>query len=287
MTPQRELFCREVVAGCTGAEAYRRAFPRSRNWKEGTARKRASDLMRQGDIQGTIEGMRREAKGKAVMECEELRTILTARVRELAEAHAPTRDLCRASDSLARVSGWYSPAAQVVAVSSVSLSPEERERRINDILGIPNDPPEKVTQEEKARRIRDALGIPEPTPEERARKWREYVGLQPIDETPGPQTSLALPAPLPVEVAGPKGGEVVPVEVVPVPESVPAPADAAPELTPKQARILARVEDARCGSAQEARAVALSYQEEGGAEWDDAEVVLAAWEAKQTKGGAP
>jgi hypothetical protein len=285
MNSRHLQFCREVAAGKSQAEAYRTVYPRSRNWKEGTARKRASELMKRGDVSGTIEELRREADAEAIMDCQELRTILTARVRELKATHAPTIDLCRASDSLARVSGWYSPAALAVAVAPGPLTQEERERRINDILGIPNDPPEKVTQEEKARRIRDALGIPEPTPEERARKWREYVGLPPIDETRGLQTGLALPAPLPVEVAGPKGGEVVPVPES-VPESVPAPADAAPELTPKQARILARVEDARCASPQEVRSVALSYREEGGADWDDANAVLVAWEAKR-KEGAP
>lgn len=65
-----------------------------------------------------------------------------------------------------------------------------------------------------------------------------------------------------------------------------APADAAPGLTPKQARILAWVEAARCGSAEEARMVALSYPEEGGATAADADAVLEVLEAKQTEGGA-
>jgi hypothetical protein len=37
--------------------------------------------------------------------------------------------------------GWRPPAQYEIAATAVALSPEERERRINDILGIPNDPP--------------------------------------------------------------------------------------------------------------------------------------------------
>ena len=37
--------------------------------------------------------------------------------------------------------GWRPPAQYEIAATAVALSPEERERRINDILGIPNEPP--------------------------------------------------------------------------------------------------------------------------------------------------
>ena len=161
MTSARERFAREVAAGKSQADAYREAFPRSRYWKPETLHKRASELAATGEVLGRVAELRREADAEAIMECRELRTILTARVREVAEAHGPTAELCRAADTLARVSGWYLPAAQAVAVSSVSMTPEERERRINDILGIPNEPPPEPAPEERARRIREALGIPE------------------------------------------------------------------------------------------------------------------------------
>ena len=37
--------------------------------------------------------------------------------------------------------GWKPPAQYEIAATAVALSPEERERRINEILGIPNEPP--------------------------------------------------------------------------------------------------------------------------------------------------
>lgn len=61
------------------------------------------------------------------------------------------------------------------------------------------------------------------------------------------------------------------------------PTDAAPGLTAKRARILAWVEEARCSFTDEARAVALNYPEEGGATAEDADAVLAAWEAKRAE----
>ena len=37
--------------------------------------------------------------------------------------------------------GWRPPAQYEIAATAVALTPEERERRINDLLGIPNEPP--------------------------------------------------------------------------------------------------------------------------------------------------
>ena len=37
--------------------------------------------------------------------------------------------------------GWRPPAQYEIAATAVALTPEERERRINDLLGIPNDAP--------------------------------------------------------------------------------------------------------------------------------------------------
>jgi phage terminase small subunit len=54
MTPQREAFATELASGCTQAEAYRRAFPKSRRWKDETVWKRASELAAVGEVQGRV-----------------------------------------------------------------------------------------------------------------------------------------------------------------------------------------------------------------------------------------
>ncbi len=178
MNSRHEKFARGIVAGKSQADAYREAFPRSAHWSVKAVHSHASALAKSAEVSRRVEELRREADAAAIMDCQELRTRLTARIRALDETGGKDVDFCRLADSLARVSGWLSPAALAVAVSPVPLSPEERERRINEILGIPNLPvAEKVTPEERARKIREALGIPEPTPEERARRFREFVGL--------------------------------------------------------------------------------------------------------------
>ena len=105
------------------------------------------------------------------------------------------------------------------------------------------------------------------------RRWQEEHPAAATDSTPTPKRETK-PA------RRPRPAPATPPEAQGEPEP---PTDSAPGLTPKQARILARVEDACCAIPQEERAVALSYPEEGGATADDAAAVLAAWEAKHAE----
>lgn len=44
LTPQREVYAAGLAEGLTQAEAYRRAFPKSRQWKSETVWRKASLL---------------------------------------------------------------------------------------------------------------------------------------------------------------------------------------------------------------------------------------------------
>ena len=155
MNSRQEKFAREIVAGKSQVDAYREAYPRSRNWKEGTARKRASELMRRKDVARKVAELRSEADTAASMDCMEARGILSALVRRLDEEGGSTTDLCRAVMSLARISGWLTPdALAVFTPPPPPISPEERERRICEILGMPYEP-EPPTREELERRTRE------------------------------------------------------------------------------------------------------------------------------------
>lgn len=139
MNHRQENFARLVAAGRAQADAYREAYPRSRNWKDGTARKRASELMKRRDVARKVAELRAAAETAATMDCNQARVILSERVERIVAENGPTMELCRAVDSLARISGWLSPAAIAVSVSPADTpTPEERARRIREALGVPD-----------------------------------------------------------------------------------------------------------------------------------------------------
>lgn len=58
LSPQQEKFAQEIVKGKSQAEAYRIAYPKSKNWKEKTLYNRASELMSNRDVSGRVEELR-------------------------------------------------------------------------------------------------------------------------------------------------------------------------------------------------------------------------------------
>ena len=105
------------------------------------------------------------------------------------------------------------------------------------------------------------------------RRWQEEHPAAATDSVPTPTKRETKPA---------RRSRRVPA-TPPEAQGEPEPPTDAPGLTPKRARILAWVEEARCSFTDEARAVALNYPEEGGATADDADAVLAVWEAKRAE----
>ncbi|MBQ9727600.1 MAG: hypothetical protein IJV65_08870 [Kiritimatiellae bacterium] len=302
LTPAQSKFARLVAEGKSFSESYRESYPRSRKWTPEAVAVEASRLAASPNVSPRIEELRRASDEESIISLRELRQALSSRFRELVGTHAPTRELCRAADCLITASGWKSPDALAVAVSGVALSPADRGRHICELLGVSLDEVRrkghdeawslfqealgipKISQEERARRIEAILGIhepePEPTPEKLERRHRDFLAtLTGSDEDqPEPPAPLALPAPAPRPTETLERTGIADAAVDDEP--------AKPGLTFKQTKILQRVEAARCQTAREVRATALSYREEGGADWDDANAVLVAWEAKR-KGGAP
>lgn len=140
-TPRQERFARLVASGeVTQEEAYIECYPTARKWKPAIVRSKASHLANNGNILATIAEIRAAANRVSRMKLERAQSILSARIEALAaEANlATTGDLCRAVDSLARISGWNQPDAVAVAAVQI-VTPEERARRIREALGIPEE----------------------------------------------------------------------------------------------------------------------------------------------------
>lgn len=140
-TPRQERFARLVASGeVTQEEAYIDCYPTAAKWKPAIVRSKASHLANNGNIRATIAEIRAAANRVSRMKLERAQSILSARIEALAaEANlATTGDLCRAVDSLARISGWNQPDAVAVAAVQI-VTPEERARRIREALGIPEE----------------------------------------------------------------------------------------------------------------------------------------------------
>lgn len=57
----REKFCHYYIETGNASEAYRKAYPCSVNWKDGTVRKRAFDLLKNSDVASRLNELQVEA----------------------------------------------------------------------------------------------------------------------------------------------------------------------------------------------------------------------------------
>lgn len=67
----RENFCHYYIETGNAAEAYRRAYPRSKGWKDGVVKKRAFELLRNPDVALRVDELQAEACGKSDMKKED------------------------------------------------------------------------------------------------------------------------------------------------------------------------------------------------------------------------
>lgn len=67
LTPKREKYVQGLHKGLSQRKAYREAYPSSRNWKDSTVDKRASELYLTGEIQGRLQEIK-EKEEKEIRE---------------------------------------------------------------------------------------------------------------------------------------------------------------------------------------------------------------------------
>jgi hypothetical protein len=60
LTDKREKFVQNLNAGLSQRQAYREAYPKSRKWKDSTVDKRASELLKNGEVLGRYQELQKE-----------------------------------------------------------------------------------------------------------------------------------------------------------------------------------------------------------------------------------
>lgn len=183
MNTRQQNFARLVAEGKSNSESYRLAYPRSAGWSDKAVHTRASALAKSAEVLRRVEELRRESDAESIMDCRELRRRLTAKLRAVDDGGSVI-DFCRLAETFARVSGWMTPSALAVAVTGVTLTPEDKSRQLCELIGVPYDTAKTIGYDEAWRRFREALGIRDMTPEERAEKVREALGLPPEEPEP-------------------------------------------------------------------------------------------------------
>ncbi|MBQ4340121.1 MAG: terminase [Firmicutes bacterium] len=101
---RHETFAQGIAAGQTQRTAYRAAYPKSINWKDETVDKRASELMKNGEVLGRIEELRKLTTSEAVMDITQRKEWLTKVVQNSKEK---TKDRLGALDMLNKMEGVY------------------------------------------------------------------------------------------------------------------------------------------------------------------------------------
>lgn len=71
LTQKQEKYVRGLVAGLSQRQAYKEAYPRSKDWKSETIDKRASELLKNGEVLGRYNELMKEHADKALWTREE------------------------------------------------------------------------------------------------------------------------------------------------------------------------------------------------------------------------
>lgn len=99
MTPQQEKFALAIVSGKNQSEAYREAYNVKPNTKAATIHKRASELMRNGEVAGRIEQLQsqtaKEAQITLQSHLDDLKKLRNAAIQNGQIAAAITAEVAR------------------------------------------------------------------------------------------------------------------------------------------------------------------------------------------------
>ena len=135
LTPKQEKFAQCVADGMSQADAYRTAFDVGAKTKPETVRKRASELMENGDVSGMVAKLRQQLSEKAIW-TREMSVQALIGVLSSPESH---KDTIAAVKELNAMHGYNAPSKLDVTNSDKSLAPI-----VFEVIGV------KQTGKEKA-----------------------------------------------------------------------------------------------------------------------------------------
>lgn len=72
LTPQQDLFCREVSAGNSLADSYRVAYPSSKAWKDDSVHNKASALTRHAQVAARVKSLAQKVEEKFAIDTSQL-----------------------------------------------------------------------------------------------------------------------------------------------------------------------------------------------------------------------
>lgn len=133
--PRWEDFAQALAAGCSQRIAYRKAFPKSEKWKDGTVDSRASELFRNGEILARYKELKEIAANKAggaVMTRNEKRKLLAEMARD---ENLPASDRQRAIDLDNKMEDEYTNNIKLNGTVNnpfADLTTEELKKLVND-----------------------------------------------------------------------------------------------------------------------------------------------------------
>ena len=105
MTPQQERFAQEVAAGKSGSEAYRIAYPKSRQWKPSALWSSASALLARPKVSQRVDAIRAELAERSIWTREQSVKVLS----DVAAAGDKDTDRVRAVAELNKMHGFEAP----------------------------------------------------------------------------------------------------------------------------------------------------------------------------------
>jgi hypothetical protein len=107
---RHEKFAQCIASGLSQRKAYRAAFPKSESWKDATVDKRASELMKHGEVVGRLKELADKTTAKAIMTAAERKEWLTKVIRS---EYEETKDKMKAVDLLNKMEGSYIEKVEV------------------------------------------------------------------------------------------------------------------------------------------------------------------------------